>query len=1459
MPPQRRAAAKAAAAKAWLNNKKSNPPEESSTKMPARATRSSKPTTEPAVEPVEAPKPKRSTQKTKAIEPASSSEKVEVTLEEAPAPPPRRTRGRAASTASVEEAPAASKPSRSTRKIKTKEVTETVHPIDTVEVVPEEKPAPPARKTRGRAASTASVEEAPVASKPTRSTRRTKAKEEVTETQPPVDTVRVAAEEKPAPVRRTRGRAASTASVEEAPTVSKPTRQTRKTKTKAPEQPVETESAQEEAPAAGRSSRATRKRKASEPVPSIDTVEAVEIVETIPEEAPAPPAKRTRGRTTVTASVEEPLVVSKVGTRSTRATKAIETPQNENDAPPVEEKITRTRGKKTTKAGTAKPKQKAAPTRSTRSKRSIKEVGDAEGEESPVEERNAKRVKTDLPSKPVLEVTEEPIEPESVMKDAPESGLETAEDIVEPEAAAINESEPILETAEEPIEPEVVVEDAPEPVLETADGLDKPEVAMNDASESVLETIEQPIGFEVAVNDASEIVSKMVEEPVEPEVAVNDTPESVLKTIEEPIEAEEVLGDIPEPIVLFESSEPQAVSELPPDKLYGTTDEDEPLLFEDAQESIDTSNAEPEIASISMATTVQISFSETVVATEGEMPENEGIMNFAHEEEEEEAYMDAPQELSDVEMLEVDSSFLVQQEFNQTPEKRSFPGPLVEENTSNPSALAPLSPAAVNASPAGPTENPFSNPFAKPDDKIDNAPPQTPIRNDMFSMAPTSTGRGYSFSHLSYVPRNPSPLRQAPLRAMYSPSEATPTPPRRRRPVIENGILSGPGDPSPLRPEEMSNTDLDYQEKTPTKVSRRLNSPVPRGRSRSRSIRRESSPLKNAVEFSAQESNESETPRKQETPKKIAPMSPFHRLVAGGYDPNQEISELREEEVPMTPASDTSMGNFLEDYGMLESKNDLDGTILNQESPFVGIIGGVNVTGTGLLSHVSNEYGKTIEKALATLPDENSDDIERVPETPPQQDESDIPMSSPMATPMPTRSIILSQEKQQQLESVEQKDQTTIKSDPKPLPPNVRRSKRLFEPKKGKPEGRHSTGSLARAQEKTQEHTRRSTLSGSIDVSAGPSRDIKHPRASEARSAYLGPPPTMTVEAYQEQFKSSVLGAPSGLCETDSPVIRAETMSPVIMEEMEQVVEAAAVTNKGQMKSVSRRFGGDGADDSSDILSTDEKDIEMATAEEQVAQSTSLTCGSDESSLSDVPSDMLSSDVSNDDSESSGIQSTQQLDSNGSNSLASEAETSSRTLTSETGETSEASKAERKSRIPLLKPGKEAGNSSPFSARLHRLSHTRSLTERELSKVTARNTTRNGVYKQSKFDRKVIRLPGPRPPSPNRETQSAAAEESRNKRKRVFEETGIALGPGDDTNYIPPEISPSTKRVKWHNELEHEFDEEEKPRFNTRRGILAPERVREDPRIVQEVTIQKFLYEGERDIFDEDYYDEAEQ
>ncbi|KAK6536205.1 hypothetical protein TWF281_000448 [Arthrobotrys megalospora] len=179
-------------------------------------------------------------------------------------------------------------------------------------------------------------------------------------------------------------------------------------------------------------------------------------------------------------------------------------------------------------------------------------------------------------------------------------------------------------------------------------------------------------------------------------------------------------------------------------------------------------------------------------------------------------------------------------------------------------------------------------------------------------------------------------------------------------------------------------------------------------------------------------------------------------------------------------------------------------------------------------------------------------------------------------------------------------------------------------------------------------------------------------------------------------------------------------------------------------------------------------------------------------------------------------------------------------------------KPKRRSRLPVPKPAEKTPG-SPLSARSKRVSQTKNLSDRELSKVTARNTTRNGVYKNAKFERQVVRITRQRPPSPTRDTQTAAAEEARQLRQRVFEERGVALGPGDDSDYVPPQVSPSAKKVKWHELLEHELDEDEKASFYTEKGILAPERVRRDSGTVHEITIQKILYEGEKDVLDEDF------
>ncbi|KAF3204948.1 hypothetical protein TWF106_001353 [Orbilia oligospora] len=186
------------------------------------------------------------------------------------------------------------------------------------------------------------------------------------------------------------------------------------------------------------------------------------------------------------------------------------------------------------------------------------------------------------------------------------------------------------------------------------------------------------------------------------------------------------------------------------------------------------------------------------------------------------------------------------------------------------------------------------------------------------------------------------------------------------------------------------------------------------------------------------------------------------------------------------------------------------------------------------------------------------------------------------------------------------------------------------------------------------------------------------------------------------------------------------------------------------------------------------------------------------------------------------------------------------------GADSPSERPKRRSRLPVP-TSIENLPSSPTSARLKRVSHTKNLSDRELLKVTARNTTRNAVYKNAKFERKIVRITRQRPPSPTRDTQSAAAEEARQLRQRVFEETGVALGPGDESDYVPPQVSPSAKKVKWHELLEYDLDDEERAVFQTDKGILAPERVRRDSGTIHEITIQKILYEGEKDVLDEDF------
>ncbi|KAF3912024.1 hypothetical protein ABW21_db0200196 [Orbilia brochopaga] len=334
-------------------------------------------------------------------------------------------------------------------------------------------------------------------------------------------------------------------------------------------------------------------------------------------------------------------------------------------------------------------------------------------------------------------------------------------------------------------------------------------------------------------------------------------------------------------------------------------------------------------------------------------------------------------------------------------------------------------------------------------------------------------------------------------------------------------------------------------------------------------------------------------------------------------------------------------------------------------------------------------------------------------------------------------------------------------------------------------------------------------MSGGIDATALSTGNIKHPRAAEARNHYLGPPPVVSEDDYESQFKSSVLGAsPPG--DGDSTTLQAETMSPVAVEDVrtEDVALPPSATpaedttdqdapGEYEFPEYGRSYG----------LFPSDSTEEPPTLEDATGDS------SDE--MPEPKPSSLMRDLG----------------------PAAYQDTSPRRYSP---------RLERKARE--WQPTPKSGSRIP--TRLNRVTQTTSLPDRELSKLTARNTTRNGVYKKVNFERKVVRLEGSRPPSPTRETQTAVAEMSRSMRKRVFEETGVSLGPGDELDYVPPEweMPPPVKRVRWHELLETRLDEREQAGFRTERGILAPERVRDEDSDHKQIVIQKFLYEGERDV-----------
>lgn len=166
------------------------------------------------------------------------------------------------------------------------------------------------------------------------------------------------------------------------------------------------------------------------------------------------------------------------------------------------------------------------------------------------------------------------------------------------------------------------------------------------------------------------------------------------------------------------------------------------------------------------------------------------------------------------------------------------------------------------------------------------------------------------------------------------------------------------------------------------------------------------------------------------------------------------------------------------------------------------------------------------------------------------------------------------------------------------------------------------------------------------------------------------------------------------------------------------------------------------------------------------------------------------------------------------------------------------------------------------------------LTLGEITKMTRQNTYQNRIYRCD-FNRVIIRKNQVRPPSPTAKSQSKLAAEARLKRKKLQKEKihDYTLGPGDDDNWVPKELTPLKKGVKWDKLLESELGQSisnytlEKPdcgKIKSQKGCLSKKvhMIRLDdlgnvldarepltPIIgkAETVIIQKFLYRGEED------------
>ncbi|KAJ6259800.1 hypothetical protein Dda_5441 [Drechslerella dactyloides] len=1212
----------------------------------------------------------------------------------------------------------------------TVEVTQAIA-VDTIAAQPEP-PAKPARRTRGRAASATTTTAVATAQPPAASPP---AEESVTKKEPVAKkksvtkktatkksvTKKPVAEEQVAEEQVAEEPAAEEPAAEE-PVVEEPVVEEPVVEQPVVEQPVA---------AAGPIRRSGRTRgqaqlpEAAAPAPADPPA---------PEPAPAPAPKRATRRkkaativTTTTTTIEVTIPVPSSSSPVTEERPASPPPPPATQAP-APKRQTRSR-----KGATTEEVSEVPATRSTRSKRSIEAVVGVE-EAPPVKRPRARRGRKHV--SPESEHQPEPATQEPAVQEPTVEQPAVKEPAIAEEPAT---QEPIIEEpiTEQPTEKPVTEEPVTEEPVTEVPVTEDPVAEEQAIIESV--ATEEPVPQEQTAEQSATTEEHVTEDPVE-QPAIVDHPvakETIAEeqaAIEEPAVEEPAVEEPAAEEPAIEESAPvleAAITESEPEPAAAELNAVEPPSHEGSDDVKDINASE---ASQQLLQEMEFCTPDAIAVAEEDMHEDED---------------------GDYEMMDVDPTLLMEEETNQTPEKKQQFTEGIEPEAMTPlPVLNPMSEAAVNAGHTGPTGASDPSDCASPA-KEPEAPPATPARVMDSPLAPMTATPRWQF--MRHVPTVSSPLKRPPL--TYSP-ESTTTPPRRKR-VSENGIVSGSADPSPLRTDELNTSDFDTPANTPGPLTpRRLTTPVSRKRSRSRSVRRESSPLKNAVDFSVQENSDDDSSNsngKGETPNLGRVLSPLPWI--SDYDPSQDISELRDEEISETPAA----------------------------GPILGLL----------------------------------------PATPSAvHDSSDIPMSSPMATPQPVHQML--QHTAEQAPAVEQ------------LLPVAEAAMRPFESKRPKVGVRHSTGTLSAPKEPAENRARRSTMSGPIDASAVSTRDIRHPRAAEARHFYLGPPPVVSADDYQSQFKSSVMGA-SPPAEGDSTIIRqAETMSPVTIE------DAACAPASTPSQDAAPTAVPSSATPAEATTDQDAPGELLFPAEEPPVYQFGRSYGLFISDESEPPS---SGSASSDENGTS-----QQPPSYGFDGTDSPPPRSPRRAREPEPEP-EKKEEKRASRIPLLKSAAEGNSSrtgSPFRARMNRVSQTTSLPDRELSKLTARNTTRNGVYKKVNFERKVVRLEGQRPPSPTRETQTAAAEMSRSLRKRVFEETGVALGPGDDADYFPPEVAPTTKRVRWHELLETRLDEGERGRFRTARGILAPERVRVEDPGVNQVTIQKFLYEGEKDIFDEE-------